>query len=133
MSDLKPLHECGHGCRILTRERRCPKHTVGDNERKQYDRQRNKWDPFRALYRTARWQWFKRLVRMEEPICKTCGLHKTEVVDHIVPARVYAASDPEMFYDRKNLQGLCLTCHSEKTRQEMERYGLVSTTGPTRL
>jgi 5-methylcytosine-specific restriction enzyme A len=131
---VKPLHECGNGCRILTRERRCPKHTIGDNERKQYDRARNKWDPFRALYKTARWQWLKRVVKMDEPICKCCGLAKSDVVDHIIPARVYAAKDSERFYDRANIQGLCKPCHDEKTRHEMEEYGLSSPlSGATRL
>lgn len=128
------LHECGSpGCRKLTRTRYCDKHTSGDNDTKQHNRERNKWDPFRALYRTVRWTLLRREVLIEHPLCNMCGLAASTICDHVIPARVYAAADPERFYDRKNLQGICKPCHDAKTQREKEQYGLASQVGRASL
>lgn len=48
----------------------------------------------------------------EFPLCNMCngiGAH----IDHIVPLRAGGAP-----YDQANLQTLCASCHSKKTRRE---------------
>jgi 5-methylcytosine-specific restriction protein A len=50
-----------------------------------------------------------------EPFCRECLAQGrrvlTEQVDHI---RQHA-TDPGLFWDRANLQGLCRPCHTRKT------------------
>lgn len=65
------------------------------------------------LYATKRWKILRDQVRQEEPFCRTdCG-RLTDDIDHIMPHR----GDEALFFDRSNLQGLCLECHSAKTRR----------------
>jgi 5-methylcytosine-specific restriction protein A len=54
---------------------------------------------------------------MEEPVCRSCKgtPQPTRHTDHITPHR----GDVGLFYDRGNLQALCGSCHSEKTKREM--------------
>lgn len=58
------------------------------------------------------YQWLKiRAEHLEmEPWCRACGIHATDV-DHIVPRR-QGGSD-----DHPNLQSLCHSHHSQKTRR----------------
>lgn len=71
----------------------------------------------RKWYRTARWRELRAWVLGEEPLCRTCKaantLTPTTDVDHVTPHR----GDPALFWDRRNLQGLCHPCHSRKTGQ----------------
>jgi 5-methylcytosine-specific restriction protein A len=122
---LMPRHECAQpGCRRLTTEKYCEKHTKGDNQEKTYNRARNKYDPFHVAYKKSRWMVLRKEILRDDPICRRCQLAAAVQVDHIVPARVYAADDPELFYDVSNLQGLCHPCHGQKTREDVQQYGL---------
>src|SRR4051812_815293 len=71
----------------------------------------------RAWYRTKQWASVRAQVIHEEPCCRECsrsGLSvPTTEVDHIEPHR----GDVVLFFLRSNLQGLCSTCHSRKTRR----------------
>jgi hypothetical protein len=58
------------------------------------------------------WQSIRRLVLDEEPLCRECGASSAEV-DHIVPVARGGTSG------RNNLQGLCRTCHIDKTRRDL--------------
>lgn len=63
------------------------------------------------LYGTKRWKRLRDQVRVEEPFCrKGCG-RVTDHIDHIIPHR----NDEALFFDRANLQGLCIEHHAEKT------------------
>jgi 5-methylcytosine-specific restriction protein A len=125
-----PMHECREpGCRQLTTGKYCAKHTKGDNQVKRWDRRRNENDPFRRLYGLTRWILLRKEVLIDEPICRRCKLAAACIADHIIPARVYAASDPELFYDRSNLQPLCDPCHHSKTSEDKHEYGLQSYIG----
>lgn len=68
-------------------------------------------------YRSARWSALRLEVIQAEPFCRACltvGLRVLTVdVDHI---RKHDG-DPVRFWDRSNLQGLCKSCHTRKTRR----------------
>ena len=75
-----------------------------------------------ALYN--RWEWRKpeaglrAMVLKRDPLCVEClkkdRLIKSTQADHIVPHK----GDEELFFDIDNCQGLCASCHSEKTKRE---------------
>ena len=69
-----------------------------------------------ATYRsTAEWRRIRAIVIMEEPICRAVGCNEPSTeVDHIIPL-------PEGTHRRWNLQALCKSCHSAKTRVEVSR------------
>jgi len=71
------------------------------------------------VYDVAQWDRLRLLVLAEEPLCRLC-LQRGEStlsaeVDHILAIRF--GGPP---FDRLNLQALCKTCHSQKTRREMD-------------
>lgn len=47
--------------------------------------------------------------------CVQCGRRQRLEVDHIQPVR----DAPELAWDMRNLQTLCASCHSKKTRIEV--------------
>ena len=68
-------------------------------------------------YTSKRWRDIRFLVLREEPLCRHCGLigiaKVAECVDHVVPLSKGGAE-----YDLSNLQPLCWSCHSRKTRKD---------------
>lgn len=56
---------------------------------------------------------------MEEPLCRYClrqgRVEAATCVDHIVPI----SQAPDLRLVRSNLQALCASCHTRKTRAEM--------------
>lgn len=110
----RPPTICAHpGCHKHTTQGRCDEHRR--EQRREYDRQRVR--PHWHLYNDRRWRGkhgLKRRVLNEEPICQAPGCERpSSEVDHIVPHN----GDERLFFDRANLQGLCETCHSQKTRR----------------
>lgn len=69
--------------------------------------------PNKHIYNSSRWRALRRRVILEQPVCAICDLAITCDVDHITP--IEAGGD---VWSRSNLQGLCLHCHSQKTRKE---------------
>ena len=71
----------------------------------------------RRWYRRARWARLRRQVLTEEPLCRTCqaeGRYRAATeVDHILKHE----GDAQMFYNKNNLQGLCISCHAQKTQR----------------
>lgn len=65
-----------------------------------------------------RWQKARRFFLKRHPWCVRCKaegrLVPATVVDHIRPHR----GDPELFWDEKNWQPLCKSCHDHKTMTE---------------
>lgn len=47
--------------------------------------------------------------------CVQCGAHGRLEVDHIKPVRTH----PDLAFELSNLQSLCRSCHSKKTRLEV--------------
>lgn len=109
-----PLRPCVHpGC---PERQPCTVHMrQAWREKNQRIRDVHRW------YYLARWVhpvWGLRAqVLSEQPWCAECyrlGVLEPAIdVDHIVPHR----GDEGRFFDRDNLQGLCVGCHRAKTRR----------------
>ena|ERR1700676_2833079 len=71
------------------------------------------------LYWRSRWRHpvrgLQAAIMRRDPLCKICGREASAVADHIVPHR----GDEKLFWDAKNLQGLCDQCHKKKTAAEI--------------
>lgn len=78
------------------------------------------------FYNTQQWQDIRRIQLNKEPLCRECRQYgrtrAANEVDHITPiAEGGSATDPE------NLQSLCKTHHSQKTRREnTQERGIVT-------
>lgn len=110
MSPVAPLRRCSQvGCRTLVPRGRCSEHaSVPEAPRPNRD--------VRRWYGTARWQRLRLVVLREEPLCRSCAAAQHVVqatdVDHVQPHQ----GKPERFWNRRNLQPLCASCHARKTR-----------------
>jgi len=69
----------------------------------------------KAVTRTARWKVLRMAILERDGFaCKACGCAGRLEVDHIKPVR----TAPELAYAPANLQALCPSCHTKKTRTE---------------
>lgn len=69
-----------------------------------------------AVCRTQRWKAVRLQVKRRDGFkCVKCGARGRLEVDHIRPVRTH----PERSYELTNLQSLCPSCHSRKTRIEV--------------
>lgn len=106
---------CRHGgCRVLTTEGYCEKHKPTANAGRLSSAARGYG---------YKWRQSSKLYLAKHPYCAECARQgrrelATEV-DHIVPHK----GDMKLFWDRKNWQGLCHTCHSIKTAKEDGGFG----------
>lgn len=101
------------GCTGLAHKRgRCSAHLVD------FERTREGSEPWRAWYRSARWLRLRALLFAREPLCRACLTQGRTVpateVDHVHAHR----GNPTLFWSWANLQPLCASCHSTKTRRE---------------
>jgi len=65
--------------------------------------------------RTARWKTLRlSILERDGYRCKGCGCAGRLEVDHVKPVRTH----PELSYEPRNLQALCPSCHTKKTRIE---------------
>ncbi|MTD99930.1 HNH endonuclease [Paracoccus sp. YIM 132242] len=76
-----------------------------------------KWERHSAaVIRSARWKGVRlQAKRRDGWKCVQCSARGRLEVDHIKPVRTH----PELSYDLTNLQTLCPSCHSRKTRIEV--------------
>jgi 5-methylcytosine-specific restriction endonuclease McrA len=101
--------------RSAPRSRWCT--TCGPLLRRQQDRTYKQAAPARrALYSSKAWRIVRRMVLVRDPICKLCGEQASTEADHITPL-----ADGGAALDMGNLQGVDASCHSRKTREEIER------------
>ena len=70
------------------------------------------------FYQRAAWKKLRRSHIEREPSCRKCGAAGA-VVDHIVPRSIR----PDLELELSNMQTLCHSCHSQKTRREEKRGG----------
>lgn len=69
----------------------------------------------RPVLKTRRWQVVRHEVLERDGwACRRCGASGRLEVDHIKPVR----NAPERAFDKSNLQVLCASCHTKKTRIE---------------
>lgn len=81
-------------------------------------RSRDANSPWRRFYKTARWQKLRWRVLVRDLFtCRFCGHVEADtsllVADHIKPHR----GDETLFWDERNLQCLCKTCHDSVKRR----------------
>ncbi|MDJ1632688.1 HNH endonuclease [Rhizobium rhizogenes] len=92
----------------------------------QRHRERDRTMPWRAWYKTARWQKLRMVVLVRDLFTcqmKGCGRIEADtsqlVADHKIPHR----GDEVLFWDENNLHCLCKTCHdSLKQKQERQSF-----------
>ena len=107
-----PCHHQGCPRLVEVNERYCEEHAPLHKESVRPSRANGAW------YCTKRWQILRKNVLAEEPFCRECmkqgfAVQATDV-DHIISHK----GNPELFWDRTNLQALCHSCHSKKTAKE---------------
>ena len=121
----KFLRPCAYPmCGVLGTERYCPKHEAERQaylaaKKAQADAAYNKQRPaYHAWYNSARWRRYRKAFLAKHPWCAACEREARTAfateVDHIKPHRGNYA----LFWDEKNHQGLCASCHSKKTFRE---------------
>lgn len=70
----------------------------------------------RHVTRTKRWKALRlQALERDDWQCVQCGERRQLEVDHVKPVRTH----PELAYSLGNLQVLCGSCHSRKTRIEV--------------
>jgi 5-methylcytosine-specific restriction protein A len=120
MSPYAPKHPCGFpGCPFLidTKDRLCERHLA--QERKEIDLKRGS-----AASRgyDARWRTARERYLTLHPLCEECKRHRrltaATVVDHILPHK----GDWKRFWDERNWQDLCRSCHSSKTAASLDSH-----------
>lgn len=104
------------GCPAKVARGYCPDHTTPTIDRRPADRAYDATRPNAAQrgYCSTHWKRMRAMVMAKGPACVECG-HPGQQVDHIVPVSKGGA-----FYDAANLQVLCHSCHSKKTRAESQ-------------
>jgi len=111
----KPKTICSYpGCQTLTHDRYCDEH------KKQVTKEQNQKSS--KLY-TYQWRRTSKAFLKEHPLCVHCEkegrLTPATEVDHIIPH----GGNRKLFWDRKNWQSLCKSCHSKKTAEEDGGFG----------
>src|SRR5262245_63219044 len=77
------------------------------------ERSRRRREATSGIFKRKRWLTTRKAVPARDPICRVCGTHVSEEVDHIVPLN--EGGDP---WDLERLQGICRPCHQAKTARE---------------
>ena len=69
----------------------------------------------KRVTRGERWRTLRMAILERDGFkCRSCGTGGRLEVDHICPVRTH----PELSYEPGNLQALCVSCHTRKTRIE---------------
>ena len=112
------------GCpKLATSRGRCGDHGTSYDQRRGTSSERG--------YNTSRWRNYRASWLATFPLCgqrdgtpttdsrclETGRVTAATVVDHITP--VHGETDP-LFYQPSNHQSLCASCHSAKTRRDMQ-------------
>ena len=67
------------------------------------------------LYNTSAWRKIREKVLADNPICYVCRKNLSTEADHIIPHR----KNKGLFYDTRNILGICKSCHREKSSAGM--------------
>jgi len=114
----KPRSICNYpGCQTLTHDRYCEKHK---KEMMKIQNERSS-----KMY-TYKWRKASKEFLKKHPLCAQCQregrLTPATEVDHIKPH----GGDRSLFWNKKNWQPLCKSCHSKKTAKEDGGFGNAS-------
>ncbi len=99
----------------------CAAHQNAAKERNSFYESYRADDPHRKLYRNKRWaeKLPRRIVLNRDILCVECKHKAATECDHVIRARIIVEqSGLDAFYNPANCQGLCHSCHSQKTAQE---------------
>ncbi|MBN9035473.1 MAG: HNH endonuclease [Rhizobiales bacterium] len=93
-------------------------------DERERSRRRDGAQPWRAWYKTARWQALRWRVLVRDLFtCRMCKRIEADtsrlVADHVAPHR----GDERLFWDETNLQCLCKDCH-DRVKQADERASI---------
>ena len=101
----------------------CPHHKQPTSE---YEKTRNSINS--KIYNTT-WRKLRRVKLNSNPLYELClakgKVVQAEEVDHVKPVNQY----PELRLVYNNLQNLCVTCHSKKTREENKNNKILNSMG----
>ncbi|MFK3938927.1 HNH endonuclease [Alkalihalobacillus sp. NPDC078783] len=105
----KPRRPCNHvGCTVITDQPYCNKHKVVAKASKDFDNRRGSAS---SRGYDARWRKARKMYLRRNPLCVRCEMNNdlvsATIVDHIKPYEV----DMQLFWNEKNWQALCKTCH----------------------
>jgi 5-methylcytosine-specific restriction protein A len=111
----RPASVCAHpGCSQVTQGTRCAEHA----SQRATDLKRH-YSGTPGINYGRKWGKLRAAFLSEHPLCAHCearfDLTPATEVDHIEPHR----GDRELFWNVRNLQGLCKTCHGKKTASEV--------------
>lgn len=117
---------CRHtGCRALVRGR----DGFCDQHRKESFKQQKQsvsidYKERNRFYQRIAWKRLRAAHLQGEPLCRSCRkdgrLVEAVAVDHIQP---FTSTDDPLALDPSNLQSLCISCHSSKTRNDRPGAG----------
>jgi 5-methylcytosine-specific restriction endonuclease McrA len=75
---------------------------------------------YAKLYNSRRWRNLRNMYYKYNPLCVECKrnniVKEGKVIDHLIPV-----SEGGAFYDWKNLNTLCTSCHAKKTAREVNK------------
>lgn len=90
----------------------------------QRSRQRDAGQPWRAWYKTARWQKLRWSVLVRDLFtCRECGRIEADTSKLVADHKRAHRGDERKFWDPENLQCLCKPCH-DKVKQAQEQASL---------
>ena len=77
---------------------------------------------YRHLYNTKEWYRLRWKQLQAQKFCALCAQVKRVTVATIVDHKTAHRGDEKLFFDPRNLQSLCKTCH-DAAKQELEKSG----------
>ncbi|MFY0619312.1 HNH endonuclease [Shimia sp.] len=106
-----------------------PRLSAASKTEQERNRHRDATQPWRAWYKTARWQKLRLdILNRDVWTCQKTGValvgkfpaHNSPVVDHKTPHR----GDPDLFWEPENLQAVSKAYHDSE-KQKLEKSGLI--------
>jgi len=105
--------------------------TNGDGKRergRRHDARRRALKPWRAWYKSARWQALRLAQLSKQPLCERCWESGKVTAATVVHHRKKHEGNEVLFFDPANLASSCAPCH-DATEQQIERRGYSTAIG----
>jgi 5-methylcytosine-specific restriction endonuclease McrA len=101
----------------------------GKRERdKRHDARRRALKPWRALYKTARWQALRLAQLKQQPLCQRCAADRKVSAATVVHHKDKHDGNEIKFFDPSNLASSCKPCH-DAVEQQIEVRGYSTAIG----